>query len=149
MAFDADIRKWLGGDVDLDSLVREQEEQTERMQVFEQRMAETVTTVRSSDRLISVTVTGSGSVTGLTIDPSAFDELDHGRIAPLILSTIHKAAQQTGAQLREGLTEVLGDEAFVDDLMSGWPAADEADGRDERDQQSEAERLLGYGVRDD
>jgi DNA-binding protein YbaB len=99
--------------------------------------------VHSSDRRITVTVTGSGALTDLTIHPRTFDELDHDQIAALVLATVQKATRQAGEELREGLSDVLRDDEFVDELMSKWPGMGGAEGED-RDEQAEMERLLGH-----
>ncbi|MGL5909085.1 MAG: YbaB/EbfC family nucleoid-associated protein [Phycicoccus sp.] len=142
MPTDTDLGRWLSDDFDPAEMTRAMEAQTARLHAMQERLAETAVTVHSSDRLVSVTVAGSGAVTGIDIHPSAFTDLEHDRIAPLLLRTIQEAAHQAGDRIREGLTDVLGDAQLVDDSMRGWtglvrPVEDD----DAGDQ--ETQRLLG------
>ncbi|MGL4175487.1 MAG: YbaB/EbfC family nucleoid-associated protein [Dermatophilaceae bacterium] len=143
MPKDPDLSRWLSDDFDPAEMTRQMEAQTAKLEAMQERLAETALTVRSPDRLVSVTVAGSGAVTGLDIHPSAFTDLEHDRIAPLLLRTIQEAAHQAGDQIREGLTDVLGDSELVDQSMRGWtglvrPVEDDAAVEDQ-----ETRRLLG------
>ncbi|MGL5927585.1 MAG: YbaB/EbfC family nucleoid-associated protein [Dermatophilaceae bacterium] len=142
MPTDTDLSRWLSDDFDPAEMTRQMEAQTAKLQAMQERLAETAVTVHSPDRLVSVTVSGSGAVTGIDIHPNAFTDLDHDRIAPLLLRTIQEAAHQAGDRIREGLTDVLGDSELVDDSMRGWtglvrPVEDDDTG------DQETQRLLG------
>ncbi|MEY2849336.1 MAG: YbaB/EbfC DNA-binding family [Actinomycetota bacterium] len=148
MKMDPDITRWLDADLDFEAMVREQEEQAERMVALERRLAEAVLMVRSPDRHVTVHATGAGAITGITIDDRAFDELDRSHIAPLVLATVQQAMHEAGEQLRTGLTDVLRDTDFVDQVMRKWPGTSARDDED-ADGLSETERLLGHGMSPD
>jgi DNA-binding protein YbaB len=142
MRTDIDLSRWLSDDFDPEEMTRKMEAQTEKLTVMQERLAETALTVHSPDRMVSVTVAGTGAVTGLDIHPSAFSDLDHDRIAPLLLRTIQEATHQAGDRIREGLTDVLGDAQLVDDSMRGWTGLVRPT-EDDTDADHETQRLLG------
>jgi DNA-binding protein YbaB len=144
---DPDLRTWLSDDFDPEAMTRQLEDQAARMQEMQERLAASVITVHSADRRVSVTVNGSSAITALDIHPSAFTQLDHTQIAPLVLRTIQEAFYQAGDQIRAGLTDVIGDEEIVAESMQNWTGLTRPPEEDlARDDDAEAQRLLGHHI---
>lgn len=104
----------LGGG-DLSSLLQQAQSMQQRLLDAQEELARAEVTGTAGGGLVRATVTGSGEVTGLHIDPSAIDPSDPEGLADLVLAAIRDAnraagelARQTMGPLAEGLGGSLG-----------------------------------------
>ena len=99
----------LGGG-DISGLLAQAQQMQQRLLAAQEELARAEVTGTAGGGLVRATVTGSGEVTGLQIDPAAIDPEDAEGLADLVLAAIRDAnraaselAQQTMGPLAAGL----------------------------------------------
>lgn len=100
-----------GGGVDMQQLLQQAQKMQEDLAVAQQELAETLVEGTSGGGVVKATVTGSGELTGLVIDPRAVDPEDTETLADLVIAAVRDAttAAQELAQAKLGpLAQGLG-----------------------------------------
>jgi nucleoid-associated protein EbfC len=100
----------LGGG-DLSSLMAQAQQMQQQLMAAQEQLARTQVTGSAGGGLVRVTVTGSGEVVGLEIDPSAIDPSDAEGLADVVLAAIrdaNRAAAELQQQAMGPLAEGLG-----------------------------------------
>jgi DNA-binding YbaB/EbfC family protein len=100
----------LGG-ADLSQLLQQAQQMQQRLLDAQEELARAEVTGSAGGGLVRATVTGSGEVVGLQIDPSAIDPDDAEGLADLVLAAIrdaNRAASDLQRQAMGPLAEGLG-----------------------------------------
>lgn len=100
-----------GGGVDMQQLLQQAQKMQQELAAAQQELAETPVAGSAGGGLVRATVTGSGELTALEIDPKAVDPEDTETLADLIVAAVRdaNAAAQELAQARLGpLAQGLG-----------------------------------------
>jgi nucleoid-associated protein EbfC len=82
-----------GGQPNLQQLMKQAQKMQQQMADAQAELAETELTGTAGGGLVIVTVTGTGDVTGVKIDPKAVDPDDVETLEDLILAALHNAAE--------------------------------------------------------
>ncbi|MDT0308463.1 YbaB/EbfC family nucleoid-associated protein [Streptomyces sp. DSM 44917] len=100
-----------GGGVDMQQLLQQAQKMQQDLAAAQQELAETPVEGSAGGGLVKATVTGSGELTALEIDPKAVDPEDTETLADLVLAAVrdaNKAAQELAkaklGPLAQGLT---------------------------------------------
>jgi DNA-binding YbaB/EbfC family protein len=83
-----------GGQPNLQQLMKQAQKMQQQMAAAQAELAETELTGTAGGGLVTVTVTGTGEVTGIKIDPKAVDPDDVETLEDLVLAALHNAAEQ-------------------------------------------------------
>jgi DNA-binding YbaB/EbfC family protein len=83
-----------GGQPDLQQLMQQAQQMQQQMANAQAELAETELTGTSGGGLVSVTVTGTGEVTAVKIDPKAVDPDDVETLEDLLVAALHNAAEK-------------------------------------------------------
>lgn len=83
-----------GGQPNLQQLMKQAQKMQQQMAAAQAELAETELTGTAGGGLVTVTVTGTGEVTGVKIDPKAVDPDDVETLEDLVLAALHNAAEQ-------------------------------------------------------
>jgi nucleoid-associated protein EbfC len=100
-----------GGGVDMQQLLQQAQKMQQDLAEAQQELAETPVTGSAGGGLVRATVTGSGELTALEIDPKAVDPEDTETLADLVIAAVRDAnnAAQELAQAKLGpLAQGLG-----------------------------------------
>ena len=100
-----------GGGVDMQQLLQQAQKMQQELAAAQQELAETSVEGSAGGGLVKATVTGSGELTALEIDPRAVDPEDTETLADLVVAAIRDAnnSAQELARARLGpLTQGLG-----------------------------------------
>jgi hypothetical protein len=100
----------LGG-ADLSQLLQQAQQMQQRLLDAQEELARAEVTGSAGGGLVRATVTGSGEVVGLQIDPAAIDPDDAEGLADLVLAAIrdaNRAASELQKQTMGPLAEGLG-----------------------------------------
>lgn len=104
-----------GGGVDMQQLLQQAQKMQQDLAAAQQELAETTVEGTAGGGLVRATVTGSGELTGLEIDPKAVDPEDTETLADLVIAAVRDAnnAAQEMAQSKLGpLAQGLGGGGF-------------------------------------
>jgi DNA-binding YbaB/EbfC family protein len=82
-----------GGQPNLQQLMKQAQKMQQQMAVAQQELAEAELTGTAGGGLVTVTMSGSGEVTGIKIDPSAVDPDDVETLEDLVLAAVHNATE--------------------------------------------------------
>ncbi len=93
-----------GGQPNLQQLMKQAQKMQQQMATAQAELAEAELTGTAGGGLVSVTMTGTGEVTGVSIDPKAVDPDDVETLEDLVLAAIHNATEA----VRELATEKMG-----------------------------------------
>ena len=88
------------GGMDLSSLMAQAQQMQAQLMQAQEELANTQVTGSAGGGLVRATVTGSGEVVGLDIDPSAIDPSDAEGLADLVLAAI-RDANRAAAELQQ------------------------------------------------
>jgi nucleoid-associated protein EbfC len=88
------------GGMDLSSLMAQAQQMQAQLMQAQEELANTQVTGSAGGGLVRATVTGSGEVIGLDIDPSAVDPSDAEGLADLVLAAI-RDANRAAAELQQ------------------------------------------------
>ncbi len=80
-----------GGTPDMQQLLQQAQQMQQQLVDAQQRLAEAKVEGSAGGGLVMATVTGTGELTGLTIDPRAVDPDDTETLADLILAAVRDA----------------------------------------------------------
>ena len=83
-----------GGQPNLQQLMQQAQKMQEQLVSAQAELADTEVTGTSGGGLVTVTMTGSGDVRGVKIDPSAVDPDDVETLEDLVLAALHNAAEE-------------------------------------------------------
>jgi DNA-binding YbaB/EbfC family protein len=83
-----------GGQPNLQQLMKQAQKMQQQMAAAQAELAETELTGTAGGGLVTVTVTGTGEVTSVKIDPKAVDPDDVETLEDLVLAALHNAADQ-------------------------------------------------------
>ncbi|GAA2121465.1 YbaB/EbfC family nucleoid-associated protein [Streptomyces synnematoformans] len=100
-----------GGQPDMQQLLQQAQKMQQELASVQQELAETPVEGSAGGGLVKVTVTGSGELTGLVIDPRAADPEDTETLADLIVAAVrdaNSAAQQLQQERLGPLAQGLG-----------------------------------------
>ncbi|RKN43098.1 YbaB/EbfC family nucleoid-associated protein [Streptomyces hoynatensis] len=100
-----------GGGVDMQQLLQQAQKMQQELAAAQQELAETPVQGSAGGGLVKATVTGSGELTALEIDPRAVDPEDTETLADLVVAAVRDAnnAAQELAKTRLGpLAQGLG-----------------------------------------
>ncbi len=92
--------------LDMSALLQQAQAMQEQMVAAQQELAETQLTGTAGGGLVTATVTGSGEVVAISIDPKAVDPDDVEMLEDLVLAAIHDAmskVQELSQQAMGGL----------------------------------------------
>ena len=94
-----------GGGVDMQQLLQQAQKMQQELAAAQQELAETSVEGSAGGGLVKATVTGSGELTALEIDPRAVDPEDTETLADLVVAAIRDAnnSAQELARARLGL----------------------------------------------
>jgi nucleoid-associated protein EbfC len=100
-----------GGTPDMQQLLQQAQQMQQQLMDAQERLAEAKVEGSAGGGLVTATVTGTGELTGLTIDPRAVDPDDTETLADLILAAVRDAtskASELQAQTMGPLAGALG-----------------------------------------
>jgi nucleoid-associated protein EbfC len=81
-----------GGQPDLQQIMQQAQQMQQQMAAAQAELAETELTGTAGGGLVTVTVTGTGEVTRVRIDPKAVDPDDVETLEDLVVAALHNAA---------------------------------------------------------
>jgi DNA-binding YbaB/EbfC family protein len=93
-----------GGQPNLQQLMKQAQKMQQQMATAQAELAEAVLTGTAGGGLVTVTMAGTGEVTGVKIDPKAVDPDDVETLEDLVLAAMHNATEA----VRELTTEKMG-----------------------------------------
>lgn len=99
------------GTPDLQALLQQAAEMQERLTTAQQELADARVEGSAGGGLVHATVSGTGELVSLTIDPAACDPSDTETLADLIIAAVHNAndnAQRSAADAMGDVTAGLG-----------------------------------------
>jgi DNA-binding YbaB/EbfC family protein len=82
-----------GGQPDLQQIMQQAQQMQQQMAAAQAELAETELTGTAGGGLVTVTVTGTGEVTRVKIDPKAVDPDDVETLEDLVVAALHNAAE--------------------------------------------------------
>ncbi|ARQ69903.1 YbaB/EbfC family nucleoid-associated protein [Streptomyces marincola] len=100
-----------GGGVDMQQLLQQAQKMQQDLAAAQQELAETPVEGSAGGGLVKATVTGSGELTGLVIDPRAVDPEDTETLADLVIAAVrdaNNAAQELAKEKLGPLAQGLG-----------------------------------------
>jgi nucleoid-associated protein EbfC len=86
-----------GGQPDMQALLKQAQKMQQDLAAAQQRLAETTVEGSAGGGLVSATVTGSGDLVALHIDPRAVDPDDVETLEDLVLAAVRDAADKAHA----------------------------------------------------
>ncbi len=132
----ADDPSTTGGMPDLESLLHQASVMQERLVAAQHELEEARIEGSSGGGLVHATVTGTGELIGLTIDPRACDPNDPETLADLVLAAVQNAVDTAHRQAAASMGDISG--GFGAGLGLGFGAGlDAGDGGDSSDGDSE------------
>jgi nucleoid-associated protein EbfC len=90
-----------GGQPNLQQLMMQAQKMQEQMATAQAELADAELTGTAGGGLVTVTVTGTGEVTAIKIDPKAVDPDDVETLEDLVLAALHNAAEAARALTEE------------------------------------------------
>ena len=97
-----------GGQPNMQQLMKQAQKMQEQMLQAQAQLAETQVTGTAGGGLVTATMTGSGEVVGLKIDPKAVDADDVETLEDLVLAALRDAAQAAADLQTEKMGPVTG-----------------------------------------
>lgn len=100
-----------GGQPDMQQLLQQAQKMQQDLAVAQQELAETPVEGSAGGGLVKATVTGSGELQGLVIDPKAVDPEDTETLADLVVAAVrdaNSAAQELQQQKLGPLAQGMG-----------------------------------------
>jgi DNA-binding YbaB/EbfC family protein len=97
-----------GGQPNLQQLMKQAQKMQQQMAAAQAELAETELTGTAGGGLVTVTVTGTGEVTGVKIDPKAVDPDDVETLEDLVLAALHNAAEQARSVTEQRMGPLAG-----------------------------------------
>jgi DNA-binding YbaB/EbfC family protein len=97
-----------GGQPNLQQLMKQAQKMQQQMAEAQSELAETELTGTAGGGLVTVTVTGTGEVTSVKIDPKVVDPDDVETLEDLVLAALHNAAEQARALTEQKMGPLAG-----------------------------------------
>ncbi|WP_129844050.1 YbaB/EbfC family nucleoid-associated protein [Streptomyces sp. RFCAC02] len=100
-----------GNGVDMQQLLQQAQKMQQDLAAAQEQLASTPVEGSAGGGLVKATVTGSGELTGLVIDPKAVDPEDTETLADLVIAAVrdaNQAAQRLAAEKLGPLAKGLG-----------------------------------------
>jgi DNA-binding YbaB/EbfC family protein len=97
-----------GGQPNLQQLMKQAQKMQQQMAAAQAELAETELTGTAGGGLVTVTVTGTGEVTGVKIDPRAVDPDDVETLEDLVVAALHNAAEQARSLTEQKMGPLAG-----------------------------------------
>lgn len=100
-----------GGQPDMQQLLQQAQKMQEQLMAAQAELAQTQVTGQAGGGLVTATVTGSGEVVALAIDPKVVDPTDVETLQDLVIGALvdaNRAAQELAAQTMGPLAGGLG-----------------------------------------
>jgi DNA-binding YbaB/EbfC family protein len=97
-----------GGQPNLQQLMKQAQKMQQQMAEAQAQLAETELTGTAGGGLVTVTVTGTGEVTSIKIDPKAVDPDDVETLEDLVVAALHNAAEQARALTEQKMGPLAG-----------------------------------------
>jgi DNA-binding YbaB/EbfC family protein len=97
-----------GGQPNLQQLMKQAQKMQQQMAAAQTELAETELTGTAGGGLVTVTVTGTGEVTGVKIDPRAVDPDDVETLEDLVVAALHNAAEQARSLTEQKMGPLAG-----------------------------------------
>jgi DNA-binding YbaB/EbfC family protein len=88
--------------------MKQAQKMQQQMAAAQAELAETELTGTAGGGLVTVTVTGTGEVTGVKIDPKAVDPDDVETLEDLVLAALHNAAEQARSVTEQRMGPLAG-----------------------------------------
>jgi nucleoid-associated protein EbfC len=88
------------GQPDLSALMAQAQQMQQSLMAAQEQLANTAVTGTAGGGLVTATVTGTGELTGLLIDPAAIDPGDPEGLADLVLAAV-RDANRAAAELQQ------------------------------------------------
>nr|WP_277349790.1 YbaB/EbfC family nucleoid-associated protein [Planosporangium thailandense] len=92
----------------MQQLMKQAQKMQQQMAAAQAELAETELTGTAGGGLVTVTVTGTGEVTAVKIDPKAVDPDDVETLEDLVLAALHNAAEQARELTEEKMGPLAG-----------------------------------------
>ena len=92
----------------MQQLLQQAQKMQEQLQAAQDELAATVVTGTAGGGMVTATVTGSGELTGLSIDPQVFDPDDVETLQDLVIAAIRDANRAVGEIAAEKMGPVTG-----------------------------------------
>ena len=90
-----------GGQPNMQQLMKQAQKMQQQMLAAQQELAEAQVTGTSGGGLVTATVTGSGEVLSIKIDPKAVDPDDVETLEDLVVAAVHDASRAAAALAEE------------------------------------------------
>ena len=97
-----------GGGFDMNALLAQAQAMQEQMQNAQSELAEKSVTGSAGGDLVTVTMTGSGELTEVRIDPKAVDPADTETLGDLIVLAVRDASTQVQALAAAAMPQIPG-----------------------------------------
>lgn len=100
-----------GGMPDMQAILKQAQQMQEQLMAAQEKLAESEVTGNAGGGLVTATVSGSGELRSLTIDPKAVDPEDTETLADLVVAAVRDAnanAQKLAAEAMDPLAGALG-----------------------------------------
>ena len=100
-----------GGMPDMQAILKQAQQMQEQLMAAQEKLAEAEVTGNAGGGLVTATVSGSGELRSLTIDPKAVDPDDTETLADLVVAAVRDAnanAQKLAAEAMDPLAGALG-----------------------------------------
>jgi len=97
-----------GGQPNMEALLKQAQAMQAQMAEAQEQLAKTELTGTAGGGLVSVTVTGAGEITGITIDPKAVDPDDVETLEDLVLAAVRDGQTQASELGEQAMGPVAG-----------------------------------------
>ena len=97
-----------GGQPNMQALLKQAQAMQAQMAEAQEQLAKTELTGTAGGGLVSVTVTGAGEITGITIDPKAVDPDDVETLEDLVLAAVRDGQTQASELGEQAMGPVAG-----------------------------------------
>ena len=97
-----------GGQPNIQQLLKQAQKMQQQVASAQAELAEAQLTGTAGGGLVTVTITGTGEITGVKIDPKAVDPDDVETLEDLVLAALHNAAEAVRALTEQKMGPVAG-----------------------------------------
>ena len=97
-----------GGQPNIQQLLKQAQKMQQQVASAQAELAEAQLTGTAGGGLVTVTITGTGEITGVKIDPKAVDPDDVETLEDLVLAALHNAAEAVRELTEQKMGPVAG-----------------------------------------
>jgi len=97
-----------GGQPNIQQLLKQAQKMQQQVASAQAELAEAELTGTAGGGLVTVTITGTGEITGVKIDPKAVDPDDVETLEDLVLAALHNAAEAVRELTEQKMGPVAG-----------------------------------------